>query len=174
MEDGDQQEPGANPEDKGDGSDESSQGSDGLEFKDDRPGESGADSQEEDSEDGHTVESNKTVGPSTSRQGWRKVNRRTRSHDNGSEGSEDVEHLLDDYDSDGSKYFKKWFDENKVEEPDPEPESELEGVGPNTPRRTSRRRLKKSKQHGKRDWKGKQPIRPQGYDQFLLSISQAG
>lgn len=141
-EDGDQKEPGANPEDKGDGSDEFSQGSDGLKYEDDQPGDSGADSQEEDSKDGCTVESNKTAGPSMSCQGWRKVNHGTRSHDNGSEGLKDVEHLLDDYDSDGSKYFKKWFDENKVEEPDPELESELEGVGPNTPRGTSRRRSK--------------------------------
>ena len=106
---------------------------------------------------------------------WRKVTRMGRSRDERSDGSNDVENLLDNSETeDNSRYFQKWFgetQENGDSEPEDEAPEEAEWTSRSSSKRSKRRSKKKSKKSNRKD---KEPVRPRGYDAFMSSISQIG
>ena len=107
--------------------------------------------------------------------GWRKVTRKTKSRDERSEGSKDVEDLLDSSGSDdGSRYFKKWFNETKDGD-----EPEVDGDEPDRSRRSIRPDTKKRKRREKKPKKARPkakepPAFPRGFGDQLSSISRFG
>jgi len=107
--------------------------------------------------------------------GWRKVTRRAKSRDERSEGSEDVENLLDSSGlEDGSRYFKKWFDNTGDGiEPNPddlEPDSARQSIRPETKKR-KRLEKKPKKAHSKIK---EPPAFPWGFGDQLSSVSRFG
>jgi len=106
---------------------------------------------------------------------WQKVTRKVKSRDERSEGSKDVEDLLDNSGSeDGSRYFKKWFDETQDGgEPtsdDVEPDDARQSIRPETKKRKRVEKKPKKAHH-----KVKQPPAfPRGFGDQLSSISRFG
>ena len=107
--------------------------------------------------------------------GWRRVTRKAKSRDERSEGSKDVEDLLESSGSDdGSRYFKKWFDEtkdgNEPESDDDEPDSSRRSIRPETRKRKRIEKKRKKAQHKVKE----PPAFPRGFGDQLSSISRFG
>ena len=149
--------------------------SDELEYAESQGDRGGPEDQSTDGEKGNSDGSN-TIGPSNPRFVWKKVFRKSSKGSEKSDDSRDVEDLLDRPTSrDGSKYFPKEFygsDEDEEPEPD-EPESEP-SLDTQLRRQAAMMSGRSGKNNPKKNPKGKQPIRPEGYDEFMSSISQAG
>ena len=148
------------------------EGSEGLEYADSQYGGSDGDYQEPD-------DGSDTIGPGGSRHPWKKVFRKLSKNDDQSDGSKNVENLLERPDSrDGSMYFPKDFNGKGGMEPEPEEDSSDDHLSDRAKVNTEREALKKSRRSKKKSKKssrkGKEPIRPKGYDNFMSSISQAG
>ncbi|KAF9785380.1 hypothetical protein BJ322DRAFT_1020915 [Thelephora terrestris] len=144
-----------------------------------------ADSQEDQFDDGNrgsdgdssSSDEDNTIGPSKAKYPWKKVFHKSSKNDVGSDGSRDVENLLDRPDSrDGSKYFPKDFHESDEEEQDePEPEHEESDFDARLKSELAKILKKRDKDKlKKKRRKGKEPVRPKGFDTFMSSISQAG
>jgi hypothetical protein len=106
--------------------------------------------------------------------------------DDGSDSSQDVENILERRISrDGSRYFPKEFNNSDEDldlenERDAREEQELskssKGSKKSSELSKSSRKSKRSskKRSKKKDRKGKAPVRPKGFDEFMSSISRAG
>ena len=117
-----------------------------------------------------------TIGPKVPRYPWKRVFSKTPRYDERSDGLKDVEDLLERSDSrDGSRYFpKEFYSSNEMEDLEPkcerkEPSSEDRSKS-DSDKKSGRRNKKKTK----KSRKGKEPIRPKGFDKFMSSISRAG
>ena len=113
-------------------------------------------------------------GSPPSPHGWRKVARRVKSRDERSDGSKDVEDLLDSPGSeDGSKYFKEWFNNT----PDGvELDSDDIKSGSGSARQSIRPETKKRKRREKKTRRKikEPPGLPRGFGEQLSSVSRFG
>ena len=112
--------------------------------------------------------------------GWQRVTRKGKSRDERSEGSKDVEDLLVSSGSDeGSKYFKKWFDDNH-DGIEPEPDDvEPDDIEPDDVGQSLRPEKKKRKRQEKKPKKARGKVKeppgiPRGFGDQLSSISRFG
>jgi hypothetical protein len=131
--------------------------------------------EEEPFEEPEDPDDQEEVLSSASRQEWRKVPRRKGSRGERSDGSEDVENLLDGSGSDnGNIYFPSSFNENgdaEGDEPEPAQLSEVEKVANDPePDNVPLIDLNKVASKSKKDRKGKKPIQAPGFDKFMSSV----
>lgn len=102
---------------------------------------------------------------------WQTVTRKGRSHDERSEGSEDVETLLDNPGSEDSKYFGKRFNESQDgDEPRSDGVESDNGTRPTRPETKERTRQARGSKQARREVKD--PARPRGFEDQLPSIGR--